>query len=160
MFLKHTNWSLLKKIHLKMHLIEYIMKLEVSLRTKNFAMITQTLWSGRRISGSIHKSTWALRTTVSGPDDGVSADCWRTIAWHAGNCASDTSAAPAGIERGCERVSVSMNDTLVEAGVTVGAAAVWRDGVGALDWTRSPLTGHHLVLITQKDNERDVLSLN
>lgn len=43
-------------------------------------------------------------------------------------------------------MSVMVNDTLIQTGVTDGAAGIRGDGVGALDWTGSLLAVHHLVL--------------
>ena len=74
--------------------------------------------------------------------------------WQAGDSASDTGAAMAGVGGGREGVTVAVDNTLVQAGVTDGTAGIRGDGMGALDWTRSLLTVHHLVLIrSQRDKE-------
>lgn len=44
-------------------------------------------------------------------------------------------------------MTVRANDALIQTGITDGAAGIRGDGMGALDWTRSLLTVHHLILI-------------
>lgn len=105
------------------------------------------------------RSTCALRTTLSVLSNGSSTGCWWADEWHAGDGAFETRAALAGVRGGCEGVTVRVHDTLIQTGVADGAAGFWRDRMGALDRTRSPLTGHHLILIRGGDEgskvERD-----
>ena len=92
-------------------------------------------------------STCALGTTLSWFGNGSSTQCRRTDKRHAGDSASDTRAALAGVRGGREGVTVRVHDTCIQTGVTDRTAGFWRDWVGALDWTRSFLTGHHFILI-------------
>lgn len=100
------------------------------------------------------RSTCALWTALAWLGHGPSAGRWWADEGHAGNSASDTGAALAGAEEGCKDVSVSVDDTLVQAGVTNGAAVIRRDRVRALNGTRFPLTVHHLILIRKKKQKQ------
>lgn len=65
---------------------------------------------------------------------------------HASDGAPEASAALAGVDGGREGVTVRVNDSLIQAGVTDGTAGVRRDGIGALDRTRPLLAVHDLIL--------------
>lgn len=68
--------------------------------------------------------TCALRTALSWLGNSSEAGCWRADHGHTGNGASDTSTALAGVGGGREGVTVRVDDTLIETGVTDGAAGV------------------------------------
>lgn len=97
---------------------------------------------------TVQRITCALRTTLSRLGDGSSAGRRWADEWQTSDGTSDTRAALAGVvEGGCEGVTVRVHDTLIQTRVTDGAAGLWGDRMWAPDWTRSPLTVHHLILI-------------
>lgn len=96
-------------------------------------------------------STCALRTALSWPASWSITRCWWADQGHTGDGASDTSAALAGVGGGCEGVTVRVDDTLIQTGVTDGAAGIPRGWMGALHWAGSLLTVHHLILIRGGD---------
>lgn len=69
-------------------------------------------------------STCALGTALSWLGDWSDAGCLWADQGHAGDGASDTSAALAGVEGGCEGVTVRVNNALIQTGVTDGTAVI------------------------------------
>lgn len=70
------------------------------------------------------EATCALRTALSRSDNWPgTGDPWADQR-NAGDAASDASAALAGFGGGCEGVSVLVNVTLIQTGITDGAAGI------------------------------------
>lgn len=70
------------------------------------------------------EGTCALRTALSGFGNWPGAGGLWADQGNAGDAAFDASAALAGFGGGCEGVSVTVNDTLIQTGVTDGAAGI------------------------------------
>lgn len=80
-------------------------KIEISRNTKAF---------------SYHscRSTFALRTALSWLGNRSGTGCWWADQGNAGDRASDTCAALAGVGGACEGVTVRVNDALIQTGIT------------------------------------------
>lgn len=76
------------------------------------------------ICTSSSQSTCALGTALSWLGDWTGAGGMRAHQGHASDGAPEARTAPAGVDGGREGVTVRVNDTLVQAGVTHGTAGV------------------------------------
>ena len=104
------------------------------------------LLSCRRPVVSSRGPTWAPGAALSRRSHGSGARGRRAGRAHTRHRSLDARAALAGVGGGAEGVPVGVHAALVEAGVARGTAALRRDGVGTLEGTGPPLTGHLRVL--------------